>query len=170
MFVTCLSVVVLDEIVIPRFLAWEANRMSGLPSRIEVGAESVSIILSDLIRIDSVLSSFSFSLLQSIHDLTSEMQFCIRWAVVSKWTGWQESRSWVSSAKDWLEIEWRSIKFYGGFVYNMNKTGPRTDRCGTPKQRVDSVELLLSMVTIWVFPEKQDWNHDRAVPEMPKRF
>ena len=43
--------------------------MSELPTRIEVGAESGSIILSDLIRIDSVLSSFSFSLLQSIHDL-----------------------------------------------------------------------------------------------------
>ena len=48
--------------------------MSELPTQIEVGAESGSIILSDLIRIDSVLSSFSFSLLQSVHDFTSEMQ------------------------------------------------------------------------------------------------
>ena len=152
MFVTCLSMVVLDEIVIPRFLAWVTNGTSELPTRIDVGAESGSIILSDLIRIDSVLSSFSFSLLQSIHDLTSEMQFCIRWAVVSKWTGWQESRSWVSSAKDWLEIEWRSIKFESGFVYKMNKTGPKTEPCGTLKQRMGGFELLLSMVTTWVLP------------------
>ena len=39
MFVTCLSMVVLDEIVIPRFLAWVTNEMSELPTRIEVGAE-----------------------------------------------------------------------------------------------------------------------------------
>ena len=45
-------------------------------TRMDMGAESGSIIVSDLIRIDSVLSSFSFSLLQSIHDFTSEMQFC----------------------------------------------------------------------------------------------
>ena len=160
MFVTCLSMVVLDEIVIPRFLAWEVNGMSELPTRIEVGAESGSIILSNLIRIDLVLSSFSYSLLQS-------MQFCIRWTVVSKWSGWQESRCWVSTAKDWLKIEWRSIKFESGFVYKMNKTGPRTEPCGTPKQRMDGFELLLSMVTTRVLPVRDDLNHDTAVPEMP---
>ena len=152
MFLTCLSVVVLDEIVIPRFLAWVTNGTSELPTRIEVVAESGSIILSYLIRIDSVLSSFSFSLLQSIHNFTSEMQFCICWTVVSKWSGWQESRSRVSSAKDWLEIEWRSIKFESGFVYKMNRVGPRTEPCGTTKQRMGGFELLLSIVTIWVLP------------------
>ena len=76
MFVTCLPIVVLDEIMIPRFLAWEANGMSELPTQIEVGTESGSTILSDLIRIDSLLSSFCLSLLQSFHDFTSEMQFC----------------------------------------------------------------------------------------------
>ena len=93
MFVTCLSLVVLDEIVIPRFLACVTNGMSELPTQIEVGTESGSTILSDLIRIDSVLSLFSFSLLQSIHKFTPEMQFCIRWTVVFKWSGWQDSRS-----------------------------------------------------------------------------
>ena len=47
--------------------------MSELPTRIEVGAESGSIILSGLIRIDSVLSSFSFSLL---HSSTILLQKC----------------------------------------------------------------------------------------------
>ena len=46
--------------------------MSELLTQTGVGAESGSIIRSDLIRIDLVLSSFSFSLLQSIHDFTSE--------------------------------------------------------------------------------------------------
>ena len=41
--------------------------MSELPTQTEMGAESGSIILSDLIRIYSVLSPFSFRLLQSIH-------------------------------------------------------------------------------------------------------
>ena len=59
--------------------------MSELPTPIEAGAESGSIILSDLIRMDSLSSSFSFSLLQSVHSFTSEMQFYICWTVVSKW-------------------------------------------------------------------------------------
>ena len=42
--------------------------------------------------------------------------------MVSKWSEWQESRSWVSSAKDWLEIELHSIKFENSFVYKMSKT------------------------------------------------
>ena len=46
--------VVLDEIVIPRFLAWATNGMSEVPTKTGVGAESGSItILSDLIRIVS---------------------------------------------------------------------------------------------------------------------
>ena len=47
------------------------------------GSESGIIILSDLITIDSVLSSFSRSLLQSIHNFTPKMQFCMRWTMVS---------------------------------------------------------------------------------------
>ena len=43
--------------------------MSELLTQIEVGAESENVFFSsDLIRIDSVLSKFSFSLLQSIHN------------------------------------------------------------------------------------------------------
>ena len=137
MFVTCFFMVVLDEIVIPRFLLWVTNGMSELPAGIELGAESGNMILSDWSRIDSASSSFSFSLSQSSHNFTSEMQFCMRWTVVFKWSGWQESRSWVSSAKDWLETEWRSIKFESGFVYKMDKRGPRTEPRGTPKQRID---------------------------------
>ena len=59
--------------------------MSELPTRIEVDAESGSIILSDLIRLDSVLSSFTFSLLQSIHNFTSEMQNTLDSGVQMVW-------------------------------------------------------------------------------------
>ena len=93
-------------------------------------------------------SSFSFSLLPSIHNFISEMQFCTRWTLASKWSDWQESWNLASSAKDWLEIEWRSIKFASGFVYKMNKTGPRTEPGRTPKQKIDGFELLFSMVTM----------------------
>ena len=59
--------------------------MSELPTRIDVGAESGSILLSDLVRIDSVLSLFSFSLLQSIHNFTSEMQNTLDSGVQMVW-------------------------------------------------------------------------------------
>ena len=74
--------------------------ISELPTRTEAGAESGNIILSGLFGIDLVLVLFSFSLLQSIHNFTSEMQFRILWTVVYKWSVWQESSSLVSSAKD----------------------------------------------------------------------
>ena len=119
MFVTCLSTVVSDEIVIPRFLAWETNGTSELPTWIEVGAESGSIILSDLIRIDSVLSSFSRSLLQSIHNFTPKMQFCMRWTMVSNGLDGktqevechQQKINWRlsdvrSSLKQWIKQGW----------------------------------------------------------------
>ena len=69
-----------------------------------------SIILSDLIRIDSVLSLFSFSLLQSIHNFTSEMQFCIRWTVVSKmvWKARNKKLNIVSKKIDWRLSDVRS--------------------------------------------------------------
>ena len=101
MFANCLFMIELDEIMIPRFLAWEANGMSELPTRVEVGAESGSIILSGLIRTDLVLSSISFSLLQSIHDFTSEMQFCIRLTVVSNGLDGKNQ-----------EVEWHQQKIY----------------------------------------------------------
>ena len=59
------------------FLHEKQMECQSLPSRIQVSAESESVILSDLIGIDWFLSSVSFSLLQSIHSFTSEMQFCI---------------------------------------------------------------------------------------------
>ena len=50
MFVTCLSIVVLDEIVVPRILASGTNGMSELPTRIEVSAMSGSVVPSDYLK------------------------------------------------------------------------------------------------------------------------
>ena len=35
----------------------------------------------------------------------------------------------------------------GGFVYQMNRIGPRTEPCGTPKLSKIGCEILLLMVT-----------------------
>ena len=39
----------------------------------------------------------------------------------------------MSFAKDWLEMECRRISVVKVFVYKMNRIGPRTEPCGTPK-------------------------------------
>ena len=49
LLVTCLSILVLDEIAMLRYLARDANGMSELPTPTEVGAKSGSLILSDFI-------------------------------------------------------------------------------------------------------------------------
>ena len=59
-------------------------------------------------NIETVFSSFRFSLLQSIHNFTSEMQICMRWTVVSKCSGWQDQEVERSQEKvDWI---WNDIR------------------------------------------------------------
>ena len=54
----------------------------------------------------------------------------------------------MSSAKDWLEMECRRMSVVRGFVYKMNRIGPRTDPCGTPKLSKVGCESLLLLVTV----------------------
>jgi len=85
-----------------------------------------------------------------VYVFTSEMQSCMLWTEVSIWSGLQESCSWVSSAKDWLEMECRRMSVVRSFVYKMNRIGPRTEPCGTPKLSKVGCESLLLMVTVRV--------------------
>ena len=111
-------------------------------------------VLFETMSRHSVLSSFSLSLFDVIHVFTSEMQSCMPWTEVSIWSGRQESCSWVSSAKDWLEMECRRISVVKVFVYKMNRIGPRTEPCGTPKLSKVGCGSLLLMVTVWVLSER----------------
>ena len=115
----------------------------------------------------SVLSSFSLSLSDVIHVFTSEMQSCMLWTQVSIWSGRQELCSWVSSAKDWLEMECRPMSVVRGFVYKMTKTGPRTEPCEMPKLSRVGCESLLLMVTVWVLLERWVLNQLRGAAEVP---
>ena len=67
-FVAFLSMVAFEAIVKPRVLAWVAKGMTELPIRTEADAESGSFVLSDLNRRDSVSSSLSISLSQSMRN------------------------------------------------------------------------------------------------------
>ena len=62
------SVVVFDKTGIPRFLVWDANGMSGLPTRTQVSAESGIVVLSDLIRKDLEIKNVLIMLLSAQPD------------------------------------------------------------------------------------------------------
>ena len=98
---------------------------------------------------DTVLSSCSLSLFDNIHVFTFEMQSCMPWTEVCVSSGRQESCSWVSSEKGWLEMECCRISVVRGFVYKMNRMGPRTEPCGTPKLSSVACESLLLTVTVY---------------------
>ena len=88
---------------------------------------------------------------------TSEMQFCMLWTEASIWSRWQELYSWVLSAIDLLEMECCQVGVIRGFVYKMNKMGPRTEPCGMPKLSMDGcekLENLLLIITVWALFEK----------------
>ena len=54
----------------------------------------------------------------------------------------------MSSARDGLAMECCRLSVVRGFVYRMNKMGPRTDPCGMPKLSMDGCESLLLIITV----------------------
>ena len=124
------------------------------PMWMEVGWGFGREVLFETMSRHSVLLSFSLSLFDVIHVFISEMQFCMPWTEVSIWSGRQESCSWVSSAKDCLDMECRRMSVVRSFVYKMNRIGPRTEPCVTPKLSKVGCESLLLMVTVWVLLER----------------
>ena len=52
-------------------------------------------------------------------------------------------------------------------VYKLNRTGPRTDPCGTPNGRFCGQDSVPDMLILWYLSEKYDLNHRRAGLEMP---
>ena len=146
MLVTCFSMDRLLVSVTPRFIACKENRISAFPAWMEVGWGFCSRQWADTLFYHH---SAWVCLMLSI----SETQSFMPWTKVSIWSGRQELCSWVSSAKDWLEMECRQMSVVRGFAYKMNRIGPRTEPCGTPKLSKVGCESLLLMVTVWVLLE-----------------
>ena len=140
--VTCFSIDRLLESVTPRFFAWEEKGISVFPIWKVVGDGFGKYVPFDAISRDLVLPSLGLSLLAVTHVFTSEMQFCMLWTEASIWSGQQELYSWMSSAKDWLKLERCQKSIIGGFVYKINKTGPRTVPYGTPKLSMNSCKKV----------------------------
>ena len=51
--------------------------------------------------------------------------------------------------------------------YNKNKSGPNIDPSGTPQVRFPGSENCLSILTLKVFPDKYDSNHEITFSENP---
>ena len=99
-----------------RTVEFPAVRESGRGIEFEIfGADMISA---------SVLSSFSFSLLCVIHDLTWWTHFCMDWMNLSTCCGRTDSCNWVSSAKEWRRTEWLSITSERGVVYRKKQQIP----------------------------------------------
>ena len=47
-------------------------------------------------------------------------------------------------------------------VYKLNRTGPRTDPCGTPYGRCCGQDSVPDMLMLWCLSEKYDLNYQRA--------
>ena len=52
-------------------------------------------------------------------------------------------------------------------TYNKNKSGPNIDPWGTPQVRFPGSENFLSILTLKVFPDKYDSNHEITFSENP---
>ena len=152
MLVTCFF---MDRLLerLPRLFACKKNRISVYHVWMEVGWGFGREVLFEAMIRHSVLSLFSLSLFDVIHVFTSEMQCHMPWTEVSIRYGQQESCSWVC-AKDWLDIECRRMSVFRGFVYRMNRMGPSTEPCGTPKLSKVGCESLLLIVTVCVMLER----------------
>ena len=153
--------------VTPRYLADREKRTVEFPTvrESERGVE-FKILGADMISA-SVLSSFSFSLLWVIHDLTS-WPHCTDWMSSSTCCGGADFCNWVSSAKGWWKTEWLSIKSERGAVHRMKRTGPGTDPCGTLQLMGTGAELQLFTVTVWDLFVRQEESQCSAVTSMPK--
>ena len=115
--------------VTPSYLAdWEKWTVEFPTMRKSGRGIEVEILGVDMISA-SVLSSFSFSLLWVIHDLTSWTHFCMDWMSSPTCFGGVDFCNWVSSAKKWWRTEQLSITSERGAVYRMKRTG----LCGTPQ-------------------------------------
>ena len=51
----------------------------------------------------------------------------------------------------------------------MKRTGPRTERCGTPQVRRDEGELCGGIPTVDVWDERYEVNHCNETEEMPNQ-
>ena len=122
--------------MIPRMgSGWNCVRIANTNRRSSRSRERGSVLAAQVITTDfCIIKCLSLSL--SIHNLTwgnyailrvlGSGVYMIRMA--------QEARSWEWT-KDWLGMAWWRKVWQWFWTCKMNKTGPRTDPCGTPKQR-----------------------------------
>ena len=78
-----------------------------------------------------------------------------------------ETYSWSSSANVWKSSWCCLIICPMGPVYSVNKTGPRTEPCGTPWSSSDGWDVFPPKQTECVFEVRYDANHWWAMPITP---
>ena len=113
-------------------------------------------------NITSVLLSLNFSLFDVDHTLMSFRQvtsFCMAL--------WKITYNCVSSAYITHLSPCCVMMSCKGALYMVNKIGPITDPCGTPKRRARSSERVPLMLTVWMRPFKYEVNHARAEEVIP---
>ena len=83
---------------------------------------------------NSVFSSFILRVLEVIHLITSNMQFCylMMAALNASWWLSHWRYIWVSSAYVWYWRPCRRIVVVNGYTYIVYNRAPKTEPCGTP--------------------------------------
>ena len=118
----------------------------------------------------SVLLSFRWSRLWFSHAFISLTHACMRVNAAFSSVGsfiLNETYSWESSANVWKSSWWCLIICPMGPVYRINKTGPRTEPCGTPWSSSDGWDLVRPKQTDCVLEVRYDANHWWAMPITP---
>ena len=144
MLVTCLSMDRLLMSVMPIFLPSKEDRISVSPMWMEVGwGFGKEVLFETMSRHCFIIIQLEFVWHHPCLYIWNAILHALDWGVYLIWT-----------AGDWLEIECRRMNVVRGFVYKMNRIGPRTEPGGTPKLIKVGCESLLLMVTVWVLLER----------------
>jgi len=98
----------------------------------------------------SVLVAFSCSRFTADHELTSETQSSTPVTMTEISDGSPLRKPSMSSANKWWRILCLTNRSSTSSVYSMNRSGPRTDPCGTPKCNGRLSDSLSPTRTIWL--------------------
>jgi len=116
----------------------------------------------------SVFNEFNWSLFDFIQLATSLRQSEIDDENALTLEGWHEPLTWEPSAYRCGPKPFPSINWMRSKVYKMNRSGPRTDHCGTLYSRQVMSDRRAPRRTYCVRPTRYDRNHRCTLPSMPK--
>ena len=120
-------------------------------------------------RRNSVLNWLSDRILADIHwETRSTVAACRCRMLAENSEVTKEMESWLSPAYMWWPTDESDLRELSGVVY-MNKRGPKTNPCGTPRPPEDWAEEVKLIVTMNLHDDNYDGCQEVTLPSKPNQ-